>query len=100
MSMGSCPPPRDGRLQGQAPFECMESKFSIARGVRQGSVEAPCLWQKNGHAALGKSGRRLGEEKNGRFLVWKDKEPTRFAVSCELTTSGSCPIRRLTSNRC
>ena len=34
------------RSEGLAMFECVESKFSFARCIRQGSVEAPRLWQK------------------------------------------------------
>ena len=33
-------------LVGQAMFECVESKISFNRCLRQGSVEAPRLWQK------------------------------------------------------
>ena len=33
-------------LEGQAMFECVESTFSFNRCFRQGSVEAPRLWQK------------------------------------------------------
>ena len=34
------------RIEGQAMFESVESKVSFARCIRQGSVEAPRLWQK------------------------------------------------------
>ena len=40
-------------LEGQATFGNVESTFSFARCSRQGSVEAPRLWLKNGHADLG-----------------------------------------------
>ena len=33
-------------LSGKATFECLESSFAVNRCFRQGSVEAPCLWQK------------------------------------------------------
>ena len=33
-------------LKGQAMFECVESRFLFNRCLRQGSVEAPRLWQK------------------------------------------------------
>ena len=33
-------------LSGKASFECVESKFSFNGCLRQGSVEAPRLWQK------------------------------------------------------
>ena len=33
-------------LEGQAMFECVESKFSFNRCLRRRSVEAPRLWQK------------------------------------------------------
>ena len=33
-------------LEGQATIECVESKFSFSGCLRQGSVEAPGLWQK------------------------------------------------------
>ena len=33
-------------LSGKATFECVESSFSFNRCLRQGSVEAPRLWQK------------------------------------------------------
>ena len=33
-------------LEGQATFECMESNFSFNRCLRQGSVDAPRMWQK------------------------------------------------------
>ena len=33
-------------LEGQATFECVDSKFSFARRIRQWSVEAPRLWLK------------------------------------------------------
>ena len=33
-------------LSGKATLECVESNFSFNRCLRQGSVEAPCLWQK------------------------------------------------------
>ena len=32
-------------LEGQAMFDCVESKFSCNRCLRRGSVEAPRLWQ-------------------------------------------------------
>ena len=48
-------------LEGQAMFECVESKFSFHRCLRQGSVEAPRFWQK-----MAKRGRKLGKNKNGR----------------------------------
>ena len=32
--------------EGLAVFECVESKFSFARSIRQVSVEAPRLWHK------------------------------------------------------
>ena len=31
-------------LEGQAAFECVESRFSFARCIRRGSVAAPRLW--------------------------------------------------------
>ena len=34
------------RLTGNATFECVESSFVFNRCLRQGSVEAPRLWQK------------------------------------------------------
>ena len=34
------------RLSGKATFECVESSFAFNRCLRQGSVEAPRLWQK------------------------------------------------------
>ena len=33
-------------LSGKATFECVESSFVFNRCLRQGSAEAPCLWQK------------------------------------------------------
>ena len=33
-------------LSGKAMFECVESSFAFNRRLRQGSVEAPRLWQK------------------------------------------------------
>ena len=33
-------------LSGKAMFECVESSFDFNRCLRQGSVEAPRLWQK------------------------------------------------------
>ena len=41
-------------LEGEAMFECVESKFSFARCLRQGSVEAPRLWQKMATQLLAK----------------------------------------------
>ena len=32
--------------EGKAMFECVESCFSFDRSLRQGSAEAPRLWQK------------------------------------------------------
>ena len=44
----------------------------------------------DGHATHGKSGRKMGKEKNRRpFRSAKTKKPTRFAVSFRLTTSRS-----------
>ena len=63
-------------LQGQALFECVESTFSIKRCVKQGSVEAPRLWQKMAMTAPGKGGRGLGEETKGRpFRFGRTKNP-------------------------
>ena len=41
-------------LEGQAMFECVESKFSFARCRRHGSVEAPRSWQKMAMQLLAK----------------------------------------------
>ena len=54
------------RLEGQATFECVESKFSFNRCLRQGSVEATQIAAKDSHVTCGKRGRKLGNEKNGR----------------------------------
>ena len=40
-------------LEGQATFESVESTFSFARCIRQGSVEAPRLWLKMAMQILG-----------------------------------------------
>ena len=41
-------------LEGLAMFECVESKFSFARCIRQGSVEAPQVMAEDGHADVKK----------------------------------------------
>ena len=48
-------------------FECVESQFSFAPCIRQGSVEAQIMAE-DGHADLVKSGTRMDEEKNGRHF--------------------------------
>ena len=40
-------------LEGEAMFECVESEFVCNRCLRQGSVEAPRLWQKNATQIFG-----------------------------------------------
>ena len=44
-------------LEAQDTFKCVESKFSFDRCLRRGSVEAPGVRQKNGHAASLSKGR-------------------------------------------
>ena len=52
-------------LEGLATFEAVASTFPFTRCIRQGSVEAPRLWLKNGNAHLVKCGARMDEEKDG-----------------------------------
>ena len=55
-------------LAGQASFESVESTFSFARCIRQGSIEAPRLWLKMAMQTLGICGTRMGEGKDGCTL--------------------------------
>ena len=85
-------------LEGHATFECVERKFSFARCIRQGSVEAPSLWQKMAMQLLAnveRERKRMGVI----FKIWKGNKLTRFAVLCVQTTTGSCPTRKPTWNR-
>ena len=53
--------------------ECVESSFVFNRRLRQGSVEALRLWQKNCHTALGQCGNKDGKRKECVFS-WTSKE--------------------------
>ena len=53
-------------LEGQATFESVESKFSFARCIRQGSVEAHRFGLKMAMQILVKSGTGMGEDRSGR----------------------------------
>ena len=88
-------------LEGQAMFKCVESKFSFNRCLRQGSVEAPRLRQKMAIQLLANGTENWLRKKLASFETWRDKEHTRSAASCgPTTTSGSCPIPKVTWNRC
>ena len=50
-------------LEGKAMFECVESSFVFNRCLRQGSVEAPRLWQKMATQILANV-----EEEEGNYL--------------------------------
>ena len=70
-------------LEGKAMFGCVESSFVFNRCLRQGSVEAPRLWQKMATQLLAN-------------VSWTSKmrEPTKFAALCGLTTFGSCRTQK------
>ena len=53
-------------------FECVKIEFPFARCLRPGERRSSQIVAEDGHAALGKSGTRMDEEKNGRYL--KDLE--------------------------
>ena len=81
------------RLEWQAMFEGVESKFSFARCIRRGSVEAHRLWQKMAMQLLAKVERGVISDLEGKKLI-------RFAVLCGQATSRSCPSRRAIWDRC
>ena len=56
-------------LSGTASFESVESRFNFNRCLRQGSVEAPRLWQKNGESDSGQCGGRMDEDKKRGVLL-------------------------------
>ena len=53
-------------------FECVESSFSFNRGLRQGSVEAPKLWQMMATQLLATVEKK---RKMGLLLDFKGAEP-------------------------
>ena len=88
-------------LEGLAAFKCVESKFSFALCILQGSIEAPKLWLNMAMQILASVETSRGKEKEwGVILVLEgQKNLTRYAVLGRQTTTGSCPIRRPTWNR-
>ena len=61
-------------LEGLALFECAESKFSFARCIRQGSVEAPRLWQKMAMQILANVEQGWKKERMGVVLDLEGKK--------------------------
>ena len=79
-------------LEGQATFECVESKFSLDRCLRQGSVVA-----KDGHATCGKRGRKLGNEKNGRpFRLGRTKHTSDMHLHVGRQLLDHVPLQKAT----
>ena len=88
-------------LVGQATSEGVESKFSMARCIRQGRVEALPALAEHGHADPGELGNSMGKDKNGRHVgSWWTKHFEQIcSFLCGQTTTGSCLIERPTWNR-
>ena len=83
------------RLEGQATFE---KYFFFRQLLSPGERRSPQIVAEDGHAALGKSGRGTGKGPPSRS--GRAKHAPYLQLSRVLTTSGSCSIRRPTSNRC
>ena len=55
-------------LSGKAMFECVESSFAFNRCLRQGSVEAPRLWQKMATQILANVEEEWMEQRKGVLM--------------------------------
>ena len=80
-------------LEGESMFECVESSFTFNPCLRQGSVEAPRLWQMM-------AAQILASVESGHRKTWascftsKKRRRIRYEASCGPTTSGLCPTPR------
>ena len=85
-------------LEGKAMFECVESSFAFTRCLRQGSVEAPRLWQKIATQILANVQQEWLKKRMRLLLDFRG--PTKFAALCGLTTFGSCHTQKKKWNGC
>ena len=85
-------------LEGQAMFECVESKFSFARCIRQGSAEAPRLQLKMATQILGNVEPEWLKKKMG-VLMDNCEGQVHQGVLCGQTTTGSCLTQKRTWSR-
>ena len=68
-------------LSGKATFECVESNFRFDRCLRQGSVEAPRLWQKMANQILANVEEEWMKKRKGILL---DKDGAKVHQICSL----------------
>ena len=77
-------------LSGTASFESVESRFCFNRCLRQGSVEAPRLWQKMASHILANVEESMDEKRKRCFVGYsrREREYIKYAVLCGQTISG------------
>ena len=69
-------------LEGQATSEGVESKFSLARCIRQGSVEALPALAEHGHGDPLELGTSMGKDENGCHVGSWWTNTNKYAVFC------------------
>ena len=61
-------------LDGKAMFDCVESSFTFNRCLRQGSVEAPRLWQMIAAQLLASAEEKWKQKNMGLLVNFKRRE--------------------------